>query len=99
VTYLQQEDKMNTDARHTPGPWTTNKTPSPSGAIYIYAKGRAISDADNMADAHLIAAAPDLLLELKWIAGRIDRTSGSPNFTAEEHDRVLAAIAKAEGKV
>jgi hypothetical protein len=51
-----------------------------------------------MADAHLIAAAPDLLSELKWIAGRIDRTSGSPNFTAEEYDRVLAAIAKAEGK-
>ncbi len=50
------------------------------------------------AEARLIAAAPDLLAELKWIAGRIDRQSGSPNFTSDEHDRIVAAIAKAEGR-
>jgi hypothetical protein len=44
-----------------------------------------------------MAAAPAMLAELKWIAGRIDRNSGLPNFTSEEHDRILAVIAKAEG--
>jgi hypothetical protein len=49
------------------------------------------------ADARIRAAAPDLLAELKWIAGRIDRNSGSPNFTSDEYDRIVAAIAKADG--
>lgn len=39
----------------------------------------------------------NMLKELKWIAGRIDHNSGSPNFTSDEHDRIRAAIAKAEG--
>lgn len=57
-----------------------------------------VMDDEDRANARLIAAAPDLLAELKWVAGRIDRQSGSPNFTSDEYDRIVAAIAKAEGR-
>ena len=78
---------------HTPGPWRkANDGILADNAAWV------IYDPHIMpANARLIAAAPDLLAELKWVAGRIDRCSGSPNFTADEHDRICAAIAKAEG--
>ena len=41
----------------------------------------------------------EMLDELRDIARRIDRDSGSPRFTAKQHDRLVALIAKAEGRV
>ena len=40
----------------------------------------------------------EMLDELRDIARRIDRDSGSPRFTAKQHDRLVALIAKAEGR-
>lgn len=40
----------------------------------------------------------DILAELKLISARIDAASGSPTFTSEEHDRIEALIARAEGR-
>lgn len=39
-----------------------------------------------------------LLEALKLVTAKIDDASGSPSFTAEEHDKLETIIAKAKGK-
>lgn len=88
---------------HTPGPWKlipadgiTFKWPAiqrgEEGGFVV--KGR--SDLQAKADAHLIAAAPDMLECLKLIMGN------STNFRLKAPDYMIdkidAAIAKAEGR-
>ena len=64
---------MNTNAKHTPGPWTaasqdaeTNEIPIKSGkSILARVAPRPHWDATQESNARLIAAAPDLLYALK----------------------------------
>ena len=49
------------------------------------------------ANAHLIAAAPDLLVSLRWAIGHLSILPIPCAVYGEEYDRARAAIAKAEG--
>ena len=81
------------EAKHTPGPWSALKSRTlinikgPNGAQVTQVSAK------NAADAHLIAAAPDLLETLAWV--RANYAGGS---TVEINARIDAAIAKAEGR-
>jgi hypothetical protein len=89
-------------AEHTPGPWRFQYSPYEDGFAFshikagdgLYPDGFRIDAIIGEADARLIAAAPDLLAELKNIAAIC-------SVAAPEHDlaldRARAAIAKAEG--
>lgn len=95
---------MTTEQKHTPGPWTAHwskyrggcyivQTSSPSNRVLAKFDGDGDGpDEEEIASAHLIAAAPDLLAMLKvaqlWldVDGRYDMQG------------INAAIAKAEGR-
>jgi hypothetical protein len=57
----------------------------------------ACNDVANAEIEHLRAINAEMLAVLKQIARCIDDESGSPHFTAKEHDFLLKVIAKAEG--
>lgn len=102
---------MNAQTKHTPGPWTFEELRGDDGLGYIASDHAdvpcghiihaGVSDLpaeENRANAHLIAAAPDLLTALKevseWIGG------WSPNFEQDDEwpetaKRMRDAIAKA----
>ena len=86
---------------HTPGPWTIHETDrstliikdyTPHAHVGVIAKitWRMVHPA-SVANARLIAAAPDLLEALKEIVAISDRKHNA-------WDRAKAAIAKAEGR-
>ncbi|CUW39698.1 conserved protein of unknown function [Magnetospirillum sp. XM-1] len=92
----------------TPGPW---KITEPDNGIYdntddeianVTAIGPygtiTLAEEIDIADARLIAAAPDLLAALERVARKIDKASGSPKFTADEHEKLATLIAKARGE-
>lgn len=85
-------------SKHTPGPWRAC-----SGFPSVEAAGAAnlalcndqrIPMSERLANARLIAAAPDLLEALKRAVGWIETSSEGEIATSI----ALAAIAKAEGK-
>lgn len=93
---------MNNQTKHTPGPWTATKcamsrdewriSNPEAWPIFTVLCGRP----EARANAHLIAAAPDLLAALI----KLERVESSPHsetvrYLAREQAR--AAIAKAEG--
>lgn len=95
---------------HTPGPWTVD-LPSYAhraelidtgyhfidGGKGFYPEGFGLSGCLSLADARLIAAAPDLLA----VAAMLDRIAGQVPFTGPFHDAIVAAraaIAKAKGE-
>lgn len=95
---------MNSTTNHTPGPWTIEETGQGfpeivSGKYHIALSGGSVrfSTSEAMANARLIAAAPDLLDALWHIAAWLS----DPNMNNENirHFRGLAerAIKKAEG--
>jgi len=47
---------------------------------------------------NLLTVSPGLLATLKCISEKIDEASGSPHFTAEEHDMIEKLIKSAERK-
>jgi len=88
---------MNT---HTPGPWHIG-TRSSGRAIYG-SKGEEVATFtglsmpdEELANARLIAAAPELLDALKWAVQQIEDDLDPDHQTAM--DACLAAIARAEG--
>jgi hypothetical protein len=98
--------------QHTPGPWEYTKAAS-SGDRGIHAEGTGIfaeafadirragenNSAEALANARLIAAAPDLLEALRWAAQNADQSeAGRDDDWYAGLDRVRAAIAKAEGR-
>jgi hypothetical protein len=86
---------MNTE--HTPGPWTVSK---PSGNYIDTPAGHsvaALTYSATLADAHLIAAAPDLLAALQEVLCDLD-TLREPYRNEAICERVRAAIDKATGK-
>lgn len=98
------------DAKHTPAPWRVegHRSGVPHGHIIshgINSHGDGpegyVCDTWNSsdADARLIAAAPDLLEALKWIAHHYaNQDMNHRDFRVEAAQRAEAAIAKAEGK-
>ncbi len=99
-------------AQHTPGPWfVSTATHLTLGAILAVSakEGDGVDavcivdllpgDEESKANAHLIAAAPDLLEALKLCEGNISSLLASthPRVYGEWLDFVRAAIAKAEG--
>src|ERR1700749_2267266 len=103
------------NAKHTPGPWIIDC----AGDMDGYSTVRVADGSENGrietqpiatiyadADAHLIAAAPELLAALAELTGRVEGLLASDPDTAEvwrkvgyEHRRAQAALAKARGEV
>jgi hypothetical protein len=85
------------ETKHTPGPWFSNNMGLHNGI----GDGIAAYAADcypNDDDARLIAAAPDLLAALQWIAdyGDTGKCGRPAYYDMRAHAR--AAIRKAEGR-
>lgn len=101
-------------SKHTPKPWSINEWPHSNADMSVGAKGtpriaviplRNVSINEQKANAHLIAAAPEMLEALK----AVDTWFSSPSPSSEEHldwlsfcdnqlNLVRQAIAKAKGK-
>ena len=105
----------NMETKHTPGPWTANYNRPFSvveirgpkhredGSSLLIAEVAPINDRDG--NAHLIAAAPDMLEALKQIDDFWSESPSGPGMNRQRQDRFMAlrlqlsaAIAKAEGK-
>lgn len=98
-----------TTAAHTKGPWTADwskyredtfivQAGQPSNRVLASFDGDGDGpDDQSMADAHLIAAAPDMLTALKWAESALAPFSKAP---AEKSGiaMIRKAIAKAEGR-
>ena len=90
-------------AKHTSGPWTAHwskysegcyivKAGAPSNRVLAKFDGDGDGpDAEEIASAHLIAAAPDMLTALKRCEAMVSTDQGPPNW-----DWVREVIAKAE---
>jgi ParB-like chromosome segregation protein Spo0J len=96
---------------HAPGPWAIYE--HPGGSPGIEGEGFSVvvfgdpdddcgvhgrTDDEALANARLIAAAPDLLDALKWAERLMDDFSMISPLLADAVDKARAAIAKAEGK-
>lgn len=95
---------------HTPGPWTVSSPPKDEHALDVRTPTGVLMHRGfwgHQADAHLIAAAPDLLHALQWHAEQVyailssDLGGDIPSriIAATEHVQAWRdAIAKAEGQ-
>lgn len=96
-------------SEHTPGPWTIKFGLNVMGKDVRYpSQERLVANAgghanniwneqvtaENEANAHLIAAAPDLLEALREMVDRFESCDDDPEYVT----RARAAIAKAEGR-
>lgn len=104
---------------HTPGPWGYDEdscevfgAPDDRGCGWVAkviggdSNDRRLPDAERLANARLIAAAPELLAvlrdaktELIDLYERVYPSDESDNETTAVIDRVIAVIAKAEGRI
>lgn len=94
--------------RHTPGPWKCEKLgttdmwivyDNPPRGVFISAICRTYSKSTKYSDgnAHLIAAAPDLLAVCKWVLGCLNNMPKDfDNLSARKE--LIEIIEKAEGK-
>jgi hypothetical protein len=93
------------DATHTPGPWTVpGYVCGPDigiigndriVAMVTNDEDRPIDDAEQLANARLMAAAPELLDSLRYMVANAEAEGWSELMTGD----AAAAIAKAEGRV
>lgn len=90
---------------HTPGPWFAQVSSIAIGGLAFVGTATQIADewgqpiASNIgsaADAHLIAAAPDLYEALSLLVSQVE-TYGDPELYKNELDRADAALKKARG--
>lgn len=106
---------MTTKATHTPGPWVSPGTDGDDRVVCAAMQGKRRTlahvygeDADARdANANLIAAAPDLLAALEWLAREVRASApmmreciGNTNLNALmlREEQARAAIAKAKGE-
>lgn len=87
-----------TQATHTPAPWTVsqpsgNYIDTPTGSVAALTYGA------TKADAHLIAAAPDLLAALEWWQEQMrdDNCDDMGKLLDDMSVKAYAAITKAKG--
>lgn len=94
-------------AKHTPGPWAHHNTPTPF--IYVNAGGLPIcqiytstahgqSMGEQFANAHLIAAAPELLEALKACAAVCAGETMNKRGLISALEQARAALAKCQGE-
>ena len=90
-------------SKHTPGPWIFEERVAgfdilaPESVYYVAEYlGVDCGVIDNIADAYLIAAAPELLEALELVVSFVD--AGEGTWTVEEQQKARAAIAKAKGE-
>jgi hypothetical protein len=97
-------------SKHTPGPWQIgNKNQHNASFVYAengedtvcmvyeiwsHRTVEECKDCKGMANARLIAAAPELLVELKKASAMLSRCGFE---SSDEYQSAMAAIAKAEG--
>ena len=86
-------------SKHTPGPWRAAPQPGQTVGVHTFthcvmAGDDALADTLTEADAHLIAAAPDLLAACKAVRDLVE-FHDVPR--AEIWQIIDAAVAKAEG--
>ena len=83
-----------TNAQYTPGPWSVwplgEIGPDHCRIAEVYNADPSNDDPEAEANAHLIAAAPELLAACKYI--------NQHGFSVEAWDLILGAVAKAEGR-
>ena len=95
-------------SKHTPGPWTAVANPTcyeweirrdedDPGTYLATVIGREDTSDTDEANARLIAAAPDLLLQLQRLERIARDTIDADGALIAACDNALAAIAKAEG--
>lgn len=101
-------------SKHTPGPWTVGPVERTKWSVFATTDGgdsvkvicctagnaREREDPQRAADAHLIAAAPDLLEALRDLYALYDRgvLKGPDALCAQVVHAAIVAIAKAEGR-
>jgi hypothetical protein len=92
--------------KHTPGPWKIGALESGQAAV-DGADGSEVTGFISIPDAHLIAAAPELLalceellpeLACRCDEGFTSRGRHEPNALCHYHDDLRAAVAKARGE-
>ena len=94
---------MTTQAKHTPGPWAALMQDPPTIAdrrgcrVATSCALPGQSAEEQEANAHLIAAAPDLLEALRLLLEASDGLNGESEWLDERLNAARAAIAKAEG--
>lgn len=84
-------------AAHTPGQWQLGQSGNCNVVSFDGDDVRPIAYVGSEANAHLIAAAPDLLTWLKKLVERAQREMPDP-IDVDEIQGSLAAIRKAEGQ-
>lgn len=99
---------MNYFEKHTPGPWrwhlvkVQRDITGPQGQSIAYTRGAQWSgdrsEQEDEANAMLIAAAPDLLLALRFVAFVMERSAGQDVPRIDFMREVRTAIAKATGE-
>ncbi len=104
---------MADEPKWTPGPWTAKWSKYEEGNFIVQAgmpSNRVMAefngdgdgpDGQSLADAHLIAAAPDMAEALKAAIAISDRNVGDGGRTEEcqqVYDQCAAALAKARGE-
>lgn len=94
------------EQKHTPGPWYADPYEDDCDGIGVCAKGKGIvADVDSdycepeemRANAHLIAAAPEMKEALQWVESAF-RDYSLDHGARNAMVRVKAALAKAEGR-
>jgi hypothetical protein len=96
---------MSEHVTHAPGPWRVDNGPaSETWQIWRIDEPEWIADIwTSEADAHLIAAAPELFQALTWAVDALGRLTDRPGAVSTgtafryKVDECRAAIAKAEG--
>lgn len=96
--------------KHTPGPWKFTDTPETEHHL-IDGNGthkvpvaviERQDDNNSKANAHLIAAAPELLEALEWgmkhVLAPAQKLPGTSKYYFNMYDKACAAIAKAKGE-
>lgn len=94
--------------KHTPGPWvvtlgsvrgqydTVEKIESSSGRVIMNGGHPFRADEEQLANAHLIAAAPEMLWALKHLLNGYNQ--GAVKLDAADVQLIQQTIAKAEGR-
>jgi|SRR6185369_10158918 len=85
--------------QHTPGPWAVNRS---GNRIMVDTRMETICQANGVANARLIAAAPELLEALQQVIAWNMTASTERDWTSYRLamiEQVRAAIARAQGKV
>lgn len=110
---IAEIEKRNGIVGHTPGPWkirtaaisgdrnSISITSNPASRNVIFHQwdhGNTPLQAEDYANARLIAAAPELLAALKEMVEQYDGDDGDGRYEPQRLEREKAIIAKAEGK-